>query len=225
MCWNPKEFEGPAPVAAADPALCVFEIQRKDQTLALFNIAGHPVVLGKESNHVSADWPGAACRQLAAGAHPIQAAFIHGAGADAHPYLATDNCPSDLEKVAAPVASMIQLVVASGKPAKPETRLRVKEQAVQLAKKSVKIAAWRIGPLRVLAVPGELFGESGQQLRAHCDGPLIIATTSNGWTGYLPPERIITEGAYETDDLDRFSIQSGDTETLISAALKLLTSI
>ena len=55
MCWNPKEFKGPAPVAASDPELCVLEIQRKEQTYALFNLAGHPVVLGKESNRVSAD--------------------------------------------------------------------------------------------------------------------------------------------------------------------------
>lgn len=120
---------------------------------------------------------------------------------------------------------MIQLLHASGKSAEPETRLSAKEQTIELAKKSINICAWRIGPLRILAVPGELFGESGKQLRAGCDGPLIIATTSNGWTGYLPPERVIAEGAYETDDLEHFSIQSGDTETLLSAAHTLLNSI
>ncbi len=226
MCWNPKERPDLHPRPAEDDALVLLEILRDSgPDLLLYNLAGHPVVLGKESNRVSADWPGAVNRIMETALPGTRACFLHGAGADAHPWLATDHCPEELDTVAAPVAGLLQLLHASGGHPSEEFSLSVAEEEVVLPNRTLRLTAWRLGPLRILAFPGELFGESGRRLRQRCPGPLFIATTTNGWSGYWPPVNAFDAQGYELDAVRSFGIGRGDTETVLDAAEHLLHTI
>lgn len=226
MCWNPKEQPALCPQAADDPALVLLEIERDSKpTLLLYNLAGHPVVLGKESNLISADWPGAVNRQFEILRPDTRVCFFHGAGADAHPWLATDQNPRDLETVAAPVTGLITLLHASGGNASEDTRITVKEVVVSLRNRDLRLSALRLGPLRLLIFPGELFGKSGLRLRQKISGPLFVVTTANGWSGYWPPLEAFDQGGYELDAVRAFGIEAGDTERVLDAAENLLQQI
>lgn len=225
MCWNPRERPDLKPEPARDDCLSLLQIERDSGDLLLFNLAGHPVTLGKESNVISADWPGAACRQIEAALPGSRACFFHGAGGDAHPWLATDKDPSDCETVARPVAGLVELLALAGGRAEPESQIAYARSFVALHHRRIELTAWRLGQTRVLAVPGELFGESGCRLREACSGPLLLLTTANGWTGYLPPRSAFEETAYETDAVSGFGIVSGDAEKLIDSALDLLATL
>lgn len=225
MCWNLRETPDCFPVPFEENELVVAEIRRPAGDIVLFNVAGHPVVLGKTHNRVSADWPGAACRWFEERNPTTHAVFFHGAGADAHPWLATDHHPQDVTDVALPVASTVNLLYQSGGSMSEEEGVTHREITVQLAGRSVRLTAYRTGPLRWLACPGEVFGSSGRLLRAQCPGPLMLCSTSNGWSGYWPPQDILEQGGYETDAFAAFGFLPGDTERIVEAAVHLLNSI
>ncbi|MFP4260829.1 MAG: neutral/alkaline non-lysosomal ceramidase N-terminal domain-containing protein [Opitutales bacterium] len=227
MCWNPRESPELSPEPAVDDSLCLLQIQRDSGDLLLFNLAGHPVTLGKASNVVSADWPGAACRQIEAALPGARACFFHGAGADAHPWLATDKDPADCAIVARPVAGLVELLARAGGRAEHGSPLACAQTKLELKHGSIELTAWRVGQTRVLAVPGELFGESGRQLREACrdSGPLLLVTTANGWKGYLPPRSAFENSAYETDAVSGFGVGCSDAEKLVESALDLLATL
>jgi len=225
MCWNPKETPERPIQPADDQTLTVLEMSRENGDHLLFNIAAHPVVLGKYSNRISADWPGAACRQIELALPGARAAFFHGAGGDAHPKLATDNCPEDLDAVAAPVATLATLLKKSGGLYSEHNDFVAKEGLFSFAENHIRMSAWRIGPLRILAFPGELFGSSGCWLREQVDGPLILSTTSNGWSGYWPPIEAFDDGGYETNAVLDFGVCRGDTERMLAYAKDLLQEV
>jgi hypothetical protein len=188
MAWDLREWEGPEPRLCDDPALQVLQIRREGETeILLWNAAAHAVGLGKRSNVVSADWPGAVRRQVEARLPGSRCLFLHGAGADVHPWLATGENPDDLEAVASPVSASIALLCG----------LPFHEQGGGLAwRQGEHLSAFRIGPVRLLAVDGEIFGRHGARLRR--DFPdLLLATTANGWSGYWPPQECYPEGGHE----------------------------
>ncbi|MFP4106652.1 MAG: hypothetical protein ACLFVU_11255 [Phycisphaerae bacterium] len=93
----------------------------------------------------------------------------------------------------------------------------------------IPLQAIRIGPLRVLAVPGELFSEIAIRIRRESDGPLMIVTLANGCEGYLPTAEAYDRGSYEAVHAPRhiglrsFAPHVGDV--LASEAAKLLQRV
>lgn len=222
LAWDLREWTGPEPEPAADPTLGLLLIERDARPpLLLWNAAAHPVVLGKRSNVVSADWPGAVRRRLEA-AHPgTLSLFLHGAGGDVHPWLATGENPADLDLVAAPAAALLDLLAHTpGGYRNQDNTLHAATATADTSLGPVRLAAWRLGPVRLLAVPGELFGSTGAALRQRCGGNLLLATTADGWTGYWPPEDEYYLGGYEVDAAPRK--QPDDTARLARAASALL---
>jgi len=217
MCWNPKETPHLEPEPADDSTLVVLQIQRPVGDIILFNVAGHPVTLGKESWVISADWPGAACRLIEQEVKGSHAIFMHGAGGDAHPWLATDNNIDDLDAVARPVAGLVSLLAQAGGDFSNDAEMRSQEVTVDYSGGSLAVSLWKLGPACCLAFPGELFGSTGLQLRGVTALPLLLATTSNGWLGYWPPSKSFEEGAYEVDATGGFGVTAGDAELVVAA--------
>jgi len=217
MAWNLREWDGPDPHPSDDPALQILVFHRRDATdIVLWNTAAHPVVLGKRSNVCSADWPGAARAQIEAERPGTRVMFLHGAGGDAHPWLATGEDPADLKTVAAPAAALVRLLLelpASGWSGGPIAYAN-----------SANCSALRIGPARLLAVPFELFGTTGATLRAEFPN-LLLATTANGWRGYLPPKSAFAEGGYEVEAARVSGSRPGDCESLLEESRTLLRSL
>lgn len=67
------------------------------------------------------------------------------------------------------------------------------------AKVPVALQAFRIGDLRIITVPCEMFAETGLALKQEAGlGPLFIIELANGYRGYLPTPRQHEWGGYET---------------------------
>jgi uncharacterized phosphosugar-binding protein len=77
---------------------------------------------------------------------------------------------------------------------------------------TAEIAALRLGPLSLVAVPGELYNELGTKLRRTTGGPVMVIGYCNGHVGYLP-----TAASYERPDYEVFSslIAPGNAERLV----------
>ena len=64
---------------------------------------------------------------------------------------------------------------------------------------SVPLQVFRIGDVRILQWPGEIFAVTGLDLkRRHPEFPLFNVSLANGWFGYIPPLEQHALGAYET---------------------------
>jgi neutral ceramidase len=78
--------------------------------------------------------------------------------------------------------------------------LEVVEAGVAVSHLSMEIAALRIGPLALIAMPGELFVEIGMNIKADSPFPLTaIVELANGSLAYLPTTEAYRKGGYETE--------------------------
>ena len=67
------------------------------------------------------------------------------------------------------------------------------------AKVPVALQVFRIGELRIVTMPCEMFAETGLALKKEAGpGPLFIIELANGYRGYLPTPRQHEWGGYET---------------------------
>ncbi len=195
-CWNPGEQATLHPGPPTDPTLTVVALRQLagPRSYLLFSIGVHGVGLGKTSRVVSADWPGLTCTILDALAPGTHAAFFSGAAGDTHPWVATQEDPAQLQPVAAAAASMVSLLAQSAQPVElpAEDTLRVATRTVKAGEIELDLSVWKIGPLYLVAAPVELFGALAVDLRRRLPGPVLLATVSNGWTGYWPTSSSIS---------------------------------
>lgn len=64
---------------------------------------------------------------------------------------------------------------------------------------SLPLQIFRIGDVRVVQWPGEIFAVTGLDLKVRGSGkPLFNISLANGWFGYIPPPRQHALGSYET---------------------------
>lgn len=227
LCWEPQEFPERAPQGAVDPTCSVLCLRQRNgpREFWIWNHGLHPVVLGKSNNRVSADFPGR-CRALLEEGNPWRhVLFLNGASAHTHPWLATQENAAALEPVGRACAGMVELLAGSGRPVEAETgnagSLHMRQTELVLGGRTLPLVAGRMGQLRLAAVSVELFEELGLQLRKRLGEPLVMATLTNGWDGYLPHREAFAEGAYEVDVARRFGYRPGDGETLVERLVEL----
>src|SRR4029079_9181217 len=94
---------------------------------------------------------------------------------------------------------------------------------------SIDISAARIGDVRVVTFPLEVYSEMGLELRRKFHPkPLIIAGYTNGLYGYAPTDLAIDQGGYGPATSHRFfphlltPLGRGTAQALISASGALL---
>jgi hypothetical protein len=221
-CWNPQEFPDLSPGPNPDPTCTVVVLRQTNgpRQFVLWNFGAHPVVLGKTSRVISADWPGRACHLIdeqLPGAHSL---FLLGACGDVHPWIATQEEPAQVETVARPIAGLVTLLAQAGKVAGKETGLRIAAKTWR----GLDLAVWNLAGVQLAAAPVELFSELSVQLRQQMPGPLLVATNTNGWTGYWPTRAAFAEGGYEVDGARQMGRKPGDGERLIATLAGLALS-
>jgi neutral ceramidase len=90
----------------------------------------------------------------------------------------------------------------------------------------VSLLDW--GGIPILALPGEIFAETGLSVRQTCAGrPAIIMAYAEGTPGYIPPASEFVFGGYEVEEAHRFigmpgTFAPGSAEALAEAGQKLL---
>jgi neutral ceramidase len=224
-CWNPQEFPDLSPAGSPDPACTVLQLRQTDgpRRYLLWSAGAHPVVLGKTSRLVSGDWPGRACELIERATSGARSMFFLGACGDTHPWIATQEDPAQIEPVAAAAAGIVSLLThAIGSAGNPDAGcLRIAARTLVIGGTELDVAVWRLGNARIIAAPVELFSELGAELRRRLPGPLLLATNTNGWTGYWPTAAAFAEGGYEVDGARAMGRQPGDSERLMEELVAL----
>lgn len=232
LCWNPHEFPHLRPLPSADPMLTVVALRQVagSRQVLLWSTGCHPVTLGKTSRVVSADWPGLACRQLEQSLPHTDAMFILGPCGDTHPWIATQDNPDLLEPVASAASASARLLTHGLHASPGDLALTCASQTLTFARDEVDLMAWRIGPpagggVTIATCPVELFAALAADLRKRLPAPLIVATNTNGWTGYWPNAAAFPEGDYEVNAAKAHGRSPGDGEKLMDALADLARQV
>ncbi len=89
-----------------------------------------------------------------------------------------------------------------------------------------QIQALRVGDMAMVGLPGEFFVEYGLDIKRQ--SPLARTMTielANDWIGYVPTDRGLDEGSYETWLASTSRVASGSEKLFIDSALKCLAQV
>ena len=85
-----------------------------------------------------------------------------------------------------------------------------------------ELPAWRLGDLRLVAIPGELFASLGGRILQHVPGPALVLGYANGYVGYLVDDAAEGAGTYEAL-ASPFAPGTGDI--VVQAAVSVMTRV
>ncbi len=231
MLWSNRER---IPTSPVDQSLGVIRVERQDgQPLAtLVNYACHPVILGPDNLHLSADYPGVMARRVEDELGGL-CLFLQGACGDINPY--GDKTPIDegafdevrrMGRVLADEVIRLSKALTSFENAPtltfhservslaPRRRSREFDRTVEAA-----INTLTIGDNIALATfPGEFFVEHGLSLKKRSRfANTFFVGYCNGTLGYFPTISAAMEGGYGADVGVR--VETGAGEHLVNRAL------
>jgi hypothetical protein len=92
-----------------------------------------------------------------------------------------------------------------------------------------RVSVFEWGGVPIVALPGEIFAETGLLIRDACGGrPAFVISYANGTPGYIPPASEFAHGGYEVEEAHRFigmpgTFAPGSAEALAGAAQALLS--
>lgn len=91
---------------------------------------------------------------------------------------------------------------------------------------TAEVQVMRIGPLGLVALPGEIFVEFGLAIKAAAPfANVAVVSLANGDLGYVPTEEAFAQGGYETWTARSAWVAPGTGERLVDAALEELATI
>lgn len=209
--WEPRDCELTGTVEDRVPVIIFERVASPQQDtylepfnvkrVILFSAAWHPVVLGKHSTLISADYPGEACKTIEETlGEGTRAMFTLGACGDTEPYLATNENPKSCEIIGKALGYTITAACALRTPVKTD-RLAASMTVLRNRHENdrpVRLHALRLGEVSIVTAGAECFSQSSLDLYDKTESDqLLYATNTNGWAGYLPTERAYEEGGYE----------------------------
>jgi Neutral/alkaline non-lysosomal ceramidase, N-terminal len=71
------------------------------------------------------------------------------------------------------------------------------ETGADAIRKEIDLAAWALGDLALVAVPGELFASLGSRIAAASPSPTLVLGYANGYVGYLVDDAAFASETYE----------------------------
>ncbi len=221
LCWNVHECPELSPGPHPDPIVSALLLrQASGRSLLLWSAGVHPVTLGKTSNRVSADWPGAAARFLREWVPGCEPLYFHGAAGEVHPWLATQDRAEALEVVgraaAAPLAAAVRAARAG------EGGIALAHAPLPGFADGPEISVLRISGVALVFLPLEFFASLAARVRAAFTQSVFFATVSNGWEGYWPDEAAFAQGGYEVEAAKARGRNPRDGEHLADAVACLL---
>ena len=85
-----------------------------------------------------------------------------------------------------------------------------------------EVQALALGPLRIVALPGEPFVELGLELKRRADGPTLVVGFANDDIRYVMTDDAYVEGQYETVGT---ALAAGSAAALVECAANLMASV
>lgn len=200
------------PDGPADPEVGVlrFDDESGDPAAILFSYGCHPTV-GGTSTWIGPDYPGCA-RTVVEEAFPsAMAAFVLGNCGDVRSNYTNpdgsfrwETTQGLVEDAGRRVGSVVA-TVAGGVRTAPTSILGLGRatRPVYLADGSLvehsEFLACRIGEAAVVSNPAECFSAIGLEVRQKASGPVLFASVTNGFFGYVPTEDAHQLGGYEVE--------------------------
>ncbi|MBM9595444.1 neutral/alkaline non-lysosomal ceramidase N-terminal domain-containing protein [Roseitranquillus sediminis] len=95
---------------------------------------------------------------------------------------------------------------------------------------TARVSALRWAGVPIVALPGEIFAQTGLSIRAACgDTAAFVLGYADSFPGYIPPADEFSFGGYEVEEAHRFigmpaAFARGSAERLAATALDLLSS-
>ena len=87
-----------------------------------------------------------------------------------------------------------------------------------------EVQAIRVGPVTLLAWPGEVFCDIGMEVKQRSPfRPTHAIGCANGWIGYVPTPQAFQEGGYEADSAAHLADDSG--VVLVEQSLAVLSDL
>ncbi len=229
--WNPEVLQGGATFGLMDRALTLVSFRDNENIMvgSLFSLACHAVSIYPSNPAISADWPGAAVREIteAIGGESL---FLQGTSGDINPWRRGEAAVAEMakglaQKARVAVRSSVRLAAGPLQvvrttvdlPLTPEARSRVGERTV-----AAEIQAIICGPLAIIGLPGEPLTELGMAIRAASPFPqtLVLGYSNGNGVHYvgMPGEK--ARGGYEAGVAGAGTDECGTL--LVAAAGRLL---
>ena len=183
---------------------------RRKAIARIASFACHGVVLGGRNYHISSDWPGNAAAEIetSKGAPFL---FLNGGCANVNPRITRQVEPQPVRKLAKEFVRDFNKTIKSVKSAGTDDAVAGAEKVIHLPRKlrdvedgegrtrEVRLKGLRIGPLRVVGYPGEVFSQTTMAVKA--DSPhalsMVCSYTAGGHGGYVPVAEAYDTGGYE----------------------------
>jgi hypothetical protein len=169
--------------------------------IVLFTIPVHGTTLGPENLLISAEWMGAAVRDLEARAPDVRALFLMGCAGDQNPYREQRSF-EQVDAHGRAAATAVRAAMAAARRIEG-TPLRNVAFDADLPLEDGEMAACplhglRLGEALLLGLGGEPFVEYALHVRqrARAASTMVLGYT-DGTVGYLPTQAAFAEGGYE----------------------------
>ncbi|MBI3830216.1 MAG: neutral/alkaline non-lysosomal ceramidase N-terminal domain-containing protein [Planctomycetes bacterium] len=204
---------------------------------SVFNFACHGTVLGDFNKVLSGDWPGGAALTIEKQEPGTVALFVNGGAANINPRERGDYATPELaDRVAAEFCAAYAEACKKLAPLPEDAAVAGRSLTLQLPRKAVAVEGGqgrsalqlvhglRIGPVRLVGFPGEVFSETSAAVKqASPHAQTLVASYACGMTGgYVPVAEAYDDGGYEV----AVSPYGAQSEAVLRAGfLKLLREL
>jgi hypothetical protein len=221
-----------------DHQLSYLQIKTERETILVVCYGCHPIMT-RNIPCASADFV-AGLRRFASSAQISNVLFLNGALGDVNPYDRVRRSPLDLAGIEAALnfggrmasAALNSSLVQSDD---PDPRVSSTSEKLQLylprleggeLRRTILVQAFRIGQLAMIGFPGEIFAQTGLDLKKKSGNPnLAVVSCANGYVGYVPPRHEYIRGGYEVVTAPRlfgYRVPKGVCEEFQGLAERLL---
>lgn len=175
------------------------------------NFACHGVVLGPRNYRLSGDWPGTAASQIESDLDGAAYLFLNGGSGNVNSRIGPQDSFDPVIELASEFASEFQRVCENLDPLPEDDTVGGAELTVHLPRKlkaveegqgkrrPIRLRGLRIGPLRMVEYPGEMFSETAMGVKETSPHALTMVSsyTGGGHGGYVPVAEAYETGGYE----------------------------
>lgn len=201
------------PGGPTDPEVGVLRFDALDgePRAVLFSYGCHPTVAGP-TTWLGPDYPGAARRVIEDRLPPAVAAFVLGNCGDVRAnYTNPDGSflwegTEELVEAAGERVGVVAAAVAEGIRTRPGAALSTGRSVRSIHTMDDRLLeeseflAFTLGDAAIVSNPAECFCEIGLEVRAAVDVPILFASVTNGFFGYVPTRAAYPYGGYEVED-------------------------
>ncbi len=169
------------------------------------------MVLSGRNYLISGDWPGLAAAEIEAGLNGGAFLFLNGGAANVNPRIGPQEAFEPVEELATEFVGSFGEVCGALEVLQEDEAVDGAELTVHLPRKlrdveegkekrrPVGIRGLRIGPLRIVGFPGEVFSETSMAVKEASPHPVTMVNsyTAGGSGGYVPVAEAYDTGGYE----------------------------